>query len=105
MAWSPLGGGLLDPHPAPDQHYGTPKPPREKFLPLIRLLEQTAPRYDATPAQLALAWLLKHPANIIPIVGSVTPERIKDATRAVGIDLSREDWYRLLVAARGEPLP
>jgi len=105
MAWSPLGGGLLDPHPAPDQNYGTPKPPREKLLPLIHLLEQTATRYRATPALIALAWLLKHPAGIIPIVGSVTPARIKEATRAGSIDLSREDWYRLLVAARGEPLP
>lgn len=105
MAWSPLGGGLLDPRPAPGQHYGTPKQPRENLLPLIRLIEQTAPRYGATPAQIALAWLLKHPAGIMPIIGSVTPERIKEATRADSIDLSREDWYRLLVAARGEPLP
>ena len=105
MAWSPLGGGLLDPNPAPNQHYGTPKQPRENLLALIRLIEQTAPRYNATPAQIALAWLLKHPAGIMPIIGSVTPERIREATRADEIDLSREDWYRLLVAARGEPLP
>jgi predicted oxidoreductase len=72
---------------------------------LIRLLEQVASKYDATPALVALAWLLKHPSGIIPIVGSVNPDRIADATRADAIDLSREDWYRLVVAARGEPLP
>ena len=103
MAWSPLGGGLLTPEDS--ANYGTPKRPRDSVVGLIRLLEQVAVRYDATPAQIALAWLLKHPAGIVPIVGSVNPQRIAESTRADGIDLSREDWYRLFVAARGEPLP
>ena len=103
MAWSPLGGGLITPEGS--DNYGTPKKPRESVLPLIELIAKTARAYDATPAQIALAWLLKHPSRMIPIVGSVTPERIREATRADQIDLSREDWYRLLVAARGEPLP
>jgi predicted oxidoreductase len=103
MAWSPLGGGLITPDGS--DNYGTPKKPRESVLPLVRLLEKTAAAYDATPAQIALAWLLKHPSGIMPILGSVTPTRIAEATRADEIDLSREDWYRLLIAARGEPLP
>ena len=103
LAWSPLGGGLVTPDGS--DNYGTPKKPRESVLGLIDLLKKTAQAYGATPAQVALAWLLKHPAGIIPIVGSVTPERIREATRAEAIDLSREDWYRILVAARGEPLP
>ena len=103
MAWSPLGGGLITPDGSDD--YGTPKKPRESVLPLVELLKTMARAYDATPAQVALAWLLKHPSRMIPIVGSVTPERIVEATRADDIDLSREDWYRLFVAARGEPLP
>jgi predicted oxidoreductase len=49
--------------------------------------------------------LLKHPSKIIPIVGSINPERIREATKATELDLSREEWYRLLNAARGEPLP
>ncbi len=53
----------------------------------------------------ALAWLLKHPAGIVPIVGSARPEKIGEAARAVQMDLSREEWYRLFQAARGEPLP
>jgi predicted oxidoreductase len=103
LAWSPLGGGLVTPEGS--DNYGTPKRPREGVLPLIALLERTAAAYGATPALVALAWLLKHPSGIIPIVGSVTPERIREATRAVDLDLSRDDWYRLLIAARGEPLP
>ncbi len=103
LAWSPLGGGLVTPEG--NNNYGTPKKPREAVLPLVELLQRTARNYGATPAQVALAWLLKHPSGIVPIVGSVTPERIVEATRADETDLSREDWYRLLVGARGEPLP
>jgi predicted oxidoreductase len=53
----------------------------------------------------ALAWLLKHPSKILPIIGSVRPERIREAAQAVQLELTREEWYRLLIAARGEPLP
>jgi predicted oxidoreductase len=48
---------------------------------------------------------MKHPSKIIPIVGSNKPDHIKDAVKANATELSREEWYRILVAARGEPLP
>ena len=103
LAWSALGGGLLT---ADDSaNYGTPKRSRQSVLALLKLLDEMAPRYDAGPALIALAWLMKHPSGIIPIIGSVNPQRIVDATRADSVDLSRDDWYRLLIAARGEPLP
>ena len=54
---------------------------------------------------MALAWLLRHPAGIVPIIGSTKPEHIRDAARAVDLDLSREEWYRLMTAAVGQPLP
>ena len=53
----------------------------------------------------ALAWLLKHPSGIVPIVGSTDPNRIQDAVGATEIELTRDEWYRLLSAARGEKLP
>jgi predicted oxidoreductase len=53
----------------------------------------------------ALAWLLRHPAGIVPIIGSTQPERIRVAAAAAEIELTREEWYRLLEAARGEKLP
>jgi predicted oxidoreductase len=53
----------------------------------------------------ALGWLLKHPAKILPVVGSTNPQRIREAVRATDLELTREEWYRLLIAARGEPLP
>ncbi len=60
---------------------------------------------DATPGQLALAWLLAHPSGIIPLVGSNDPEHIREAAGAAAIELSREDWYKLWVAARGVRVP
>jgi predicted oxidoreductase len=53
----------------------------------------------------ALAWLLKHPSRIQPIVGTINPDRIREAAKAADIELTREEWYKLLLAARGEPLP
>ncbi|MGH7975163.1 MAG: aldo/keto reductase [Limisphaerales bacterium] len=101
MAWSPLGAGqfvdgarrLLP----SQQGYRT-----EDVLPL---LDELAKQHGATRSAIALSWLLKHPSNIVPIVGTTNPQRIRDAARATEISLSREDWYRLLAAARGKPLP
>lgn len=61
--------------------------------------------YDVEDWIIALAWLLKHPAQISPIIGSTTPQRIAEARRALEIRYSREDWYRLLEARNGEPVP
>jgi len=101
MAWSPLGGGQLAEGAKrllkSQKGYRT-----EEVLPL---LDEFAMQHGVTRSAIALAWLLKHPAGIVPIVGSTNPQRIRDAARATGINLSREEWYRLLIAARGESLP
>ncbi len=62
-------------------------------------------RRGVSRTAVALAWLLQHPSGIQPIVGPTNPERIREAARPDELDLGREDWYRLLLAARGEPLP
>ena len=101
LAWSPLAGGLLGDgasHLLPAQERYRP----EAVTPALDLLAGT---YGVSRSAMAVAWLLKHPSGIVPIIGSTNPDRIRDATRAVEIDLSRDDWYRLLAAARGEPLP
>lgn len=53
----------------------------------------------------AIRWLLKHPSKMIPVVGSRQPERIRELAKADEVEMSREDWYRLLVEARGKGLP
>jgi predicted oxidoreductase len=101
LVWSPLGGGLLGTAATvPATH-----PRRAILLAVQEQLDKTAKAYGVSRTVIALAWLLKHPCGIIPIVGSTDPQRIRDAVKADEIDLDRENWYRLLVAARGEPLP
>lgn len=101
MAWSPLAAGLIGGGATrllPAQKAYRP----DQFLPA---LDAVARDRGATREVVALAWLLKHPAKIQPVVGSTKPERIREAAKADSLELSREEWYRLLIAARGEPLP
>ena len=101
MAWSPLAGGLLGAGAhdlLPSQQAYRP----EKFLPV---LDAVARERGVSRVVIALAWLLKHPAKVLPIIGSTKPERIREAAEAPALELTREEWYRLLVAAQGAPLP
>ncbi len=68
-------------------------------------LAQQAEQYQCAPWQVILAWLLKHPAGICPIIGSTTPERIIASKKALELNYSREDWYRLLEARNGVSVP
>lgn len=101
MAWSPLGGGQLADGAVevlPSQEgYGTAA--------LLNALDDVARARNCARGAVALAWLLKHPAKIVPIVGSTRPGRIRSAVDALKVSLSREEWYSLLIAARGEKLP
>lgn len=101
MAWSPLAGGKLGIGArrvlASQEGYQTGG--------VEPILDELAARHGVTRGAIALAWLLKHPAGILPIVGSTDPGRIREAAQADAVELTREDWYRLLVAGRGEFLP
>ena len=101
MAWSPLGGGSLVSHGAIDLR----DPDHTRRAQLRDALEAVARAHEVSRTVIALAWLLKHPAGIVPIVGATTPDHIRDAVRADTFELSREEWYRLLEAARGQRLP
>jgi predicted oxidoreductase len=101
VSWSPLAGGLLG-----DGGEVAPDHPRAAILRgLLDLLDAKARQLGVSRTVLSLAWLLRHPARIIPIVGSTNPERIRDAATADALDLGREDWYAILTAARGQGLP
>lgn len=101
QAWSPLAGGLL----ADGASRLLRSQERYSTAGVLQELDALARQYQTSRSVIALAWLLKHPSGIIPIIGSTRPERIREAVRATEIELSRDDWYRLLLAARGEPLP
>ena len=101
MAWSPLAAGLIGSGATrllSSQKIYQP----ERFLPVV---DDIAKARGTSRTTVALAWLLKHPAKILPVIGSTNPDRIREATKATELELTREEWYRLLVAARGEPVP
>jgi predicted oxidoreductase len=101
MAWSPLAAGLIGGGATrllPSQKAYRP----EQFLPAV---DAIAAARGVSASVVALAWLLNHPANILPVIGSTTPDRIREATKATEWELTREEWYHLLIAARGEPVP
>ena len=93
MAWSPLGGGNI--FISEDE--------RDKRI--VAMAEILAEKYSATPPQILLAWLLKHPSNIIPVLGTAKSSRIREAAEATKIVLTREEWFMLWRASTGEEVP
>jgi predicted oxidoreductase len=101
MAWSPLAGGQL----ADGAKRLLPSQQDYRTTPVLDVLDAIAKARGVSRTVVALAWLMKHPSRIVPVVGSTDPARIREATKAAGIELTREEWYRLWVAAAGAPLP
>ncbi len=69
------------------------------------VVKELAAAYGTSAEAIVLAWLLRHPAGVQAVIGSTAPARIRACALAVGVSLSREDWYRLYVSARGAALP
>lgn len=101
LAWSPLAAGKL----GDGARRLLPWQERYQVARILKELDAQAKRYGATRTQIALAWLLQHPSGIVPIVGSTQIPRLREAAGALDVPMTREDWYRLLEAARGERLP
>jgi predicted oxidoreductase len=93
LAWSPLGGGRL----------ANPDTPRD--MAVVAELDRIAAEQGVSRTVAAYAWLMAHPAGIIPIIGSQQADRIAEGAQAAKVRWSRQDWYAVLVAARGERLP
>lgn len=94
MAWSPLAGGNFF------------KPTQDRELAVNRVLGQIGEEIGATTvAQVALCWLLKHPSNIIPILGSGKTERIKESIKALHMDMTTEQWFGIYATSLGRQIP
>ena len=93
QAWSPVGGGKLL----------NPSQPSTSVLPA--LVNALAAAKKTTPEGILLAWILRHPAGIQPIVGTTKAARVRASAQADDVTLSREEWYSLLAAARGQKVP
>ncbi|MGE6489264.1 aldo/keto reductase [Paenisporosarcina sp. NPDC076898] len=93
MAWSPLAGGEIF------------KSQDEKTIKLRSKLEEIAIEVDAQGIDEVLyAWLLSHPAHIMPIVGSGKMPRIESAIRALDLTLTRDQWFDILQVAMGREI-
>lgn len=97
MAWCPLGGVV---YPA----WGNTLT-QEQSVRIQAELALQAEKYETEHWIVMLAWLLKHPAGMLPIVGSTQASRIRAAKRSLELDYTAVDWYRLLQARNGQEVP
>ena len=91
MAWSPLGS------------YFRESDKRRKRI--KKVLKNFKKKYKADSSQILLAWILKHPSKVHPVVGTTNKDRLKASTEATEIELELEDWFSLLVASQGHKVP
>ncbi len=75
-----------------------------KFPELNKKIDEIAAKYGVSNTTIAIAWLLRHPAGMQPVTGTMNIERLKDCCKAADIRLSREEWYEIYRAA-GNVLP
>ncbi|OZB96228.1 aldo/keto reductase family oxidoreductase [Paenibacillus sp. XY044] len=76
----------------------------DKFPELNQKIDEIAGKYGVTNTTIAIAWLLRHPANMQPIIGTMNLERLQDCIKASDVTLTREEWYEIFRAA-GNILP
>ncbi len=93
LAWSPLGGGRL----------ASPASARDKAV--AAELDRIGAQQGISRSVAAYSWLMAHPAGIVPIIGSQQAARIAEGAAALNVRWNRQDWYAVLVAARGAPMP
>ena len=101
LCWSPLHKGVVT---------GTRSLPHsdwelQRETGVVAQLRPFAQNYGVTLGQLALAWLMQLPGPVIPLVGTANADHIAEAVRAIELTLERDDWYELMVIARGRPMP
>lgn len=86
MAWSPLGGGDLP-------------------VALVEELKKWADEFGTTPQVIALAWLMQHPAGILPVIGTTKEDHLVKSKEALSIKLDRQQWYSIYQASTGVRIP
>jgi len=91
MAWSPLGS------------YFREENKRQRRI--SKVLSQLCDKYGADESQLLLAFVLKHPAKVYPVVGTTKKERLAASMTASKLNLDLQDWFILLEAAKGSEVP
>jgi predicted oxidoreductase len=95
QAWSPFQKGFFD---------GVFIGDRKEYAELNTALDDISAKHGVTPTGIAVAWIVRHPANIQVVLGTTKPSRVAECAAGSEVQLSREDWYRLFSAA-GHKLP
>ncbi|WP_124981512.1 aldo/keto reductase [Nonlabens xiamenensis] len=94
MAWSPLAGGKLF------------NPSTEKEKRIHQSLQALGEQIGIEALdQLLLQWLLMHPSQIIPVLGTGKIERIRSAVKSFEVDMSLQQWFEIYIASRGKDMP
>lgn len=94
QAWSPFQKKFFD-----GPFIGDPE-----YRELNAVIDELAAKYEVTSGSIAVAWITRHPANMQVVTGTTKPERVLEAAAGSDIPLTREEWYRLFIAA-GYQLP
>ncbi len=97
QAWSPLAAGAITGRPLEE-----PDPRLERAADVVA---EMAAEHGVSGGAIMVAWLLRHPAGVQPLIGTTNPARIAGACKGADLTLSREEWYRLFEAGRGRKLP
>lgn len=98
FAWSPLAGGQLVSGASEGPH-------AEKIIRIVPVLDRIAAENNVDRSAVAIAWLLAHPAKVVPIIGTQTLARIRSSADALKVKMTRRDWYDIMEASRGAPMP
>lgn len=93
MTWSPTAGGRIF------------NPKEKNQILLLQTLNTIASDKNKKPDQILYAWLLKHPAGFLPILGTNDKQRIEDAANSLDIELSKQEWFQIWEAGSGRPVP
>lgn len=99
FAWSPLAGGALV------SGLGENALQQTRIDRILPVLDRLAEQNETDRTAIALAFLLAHPAKIVPIIGTQTPVRIRSSANALDVRLTRRDWYDILEASLGAQMP
>lgn len=93
LAWSPLGGGRIV------------RADDDRGRAIATVLDEKAQQCDVSREAVTYSWIMSHPARVIPIVGTQNEQRLGEVKDAFRVTWTRQDWYDVLTAARGERLP
>ncbi len=79
--------------------------PEHQLRDAADVLQRLADAHAVSPDAIQIAWLLRHPAKLQPVIGTTRPERVRAQCAADTVELSRLEWYEILAAARAASLP